>query len=188
MRKLQKILEINGILILISVIPVAVSSIIQTDNAHREIISNYVSMPFWFFVSLMLILLSVCILYYVIKKSREIRSWIFVLPAAVLLLLGVFGVYSEVLGPLGDIPYLDDPPVVRLEDVRFYYNNTGDFPEIQLEGEKEDGKKERFSISYATYEQGQKLHEQADENSVAVDVEYLPCSKTVLNTTMWVEN
>ncbi len=104
--------------------------------------------------------------------------------------IGVFAAVTQVVYPLRDIPYLREPRIVVLEDVRFHYDNIGDSPSISMQGIDGEGREQQFSIGSQEYEQGEMLYEQAygsEEEAVMAQVEYLPYSRMILRMELWID-
>ncbi len=192
--KLKKWIIAASILSLVSIIPMAVPLFLKVDDASKEVLGNYFSIPFWCSVSLVMVLAAVNILCVAIR-SAKFGDWklkfLFPLFSMGLVAAGAFTIYTCVVNPLRDIPYLNDPNIIRLENVQFYYSNIGDSPTIQLDGRDQEGLRDTFDIDYKIYEQGQALYEQAYEmpgnNLIAADIEYLPYSKTILRMDIRIE-
>lgn len=99
--------------------------------------------------------------------------------------IGLLTIAGRVVDPLSDLPYLQAPSQIQLEDVRSSYSNLGDSPTVQLEGLDEQGKREPFSISRGVYAQGEALYEQAGAgngaHTITAQIAYLPHSETVVH-------
>lgn len=181
--KLQKRITAAGIFFLICVLPMGIPLFLSPNR--RTLLNSYCSVPFWLAASIVIGAAGVGILFFAFKGNIDgrIGRLGLVLGALCLAALCVFSLFTKVVNPLRDIPYLNNPVSARLENVHFYYNNIGDSPAIELEGEDSSGVRMVFDIDKDTYENGKALYMQAEnmsqEHMVTADIEYLPYSKVI---------
>lgn len=180
--KLQKRITAAGIFFLICVLPMSIPLFLSPDR--RTLLNSYCSVPFWLAASIVIGAAGVGILLFAFKGNIDgrIGRLGLILGALCLAALCIFSLFTKVINPLRDIPYLSNPISTRLENVHFYYNNIGDSPSIELEGEDPSGVRMVFDIDRDTYEDGEALYMQAEEppqEMITAEVEYLPYSKVI---------
>lgn len=184
----QSLIRITGILSLGCLILMIISHFVSNDSIQEEILIRYLSIPFW--TSICLLLIFIALYLFMMVHDHKINFSTSLL-AVLLLASGGFIGYREVICPLLDLSYVNDPQMIRLDHLQFYYSNLADSPTIQLYGYDQSGEKMNFEISYETYEQGKQLYEELQEMSgsynVIADIKYLPYSEMVTDICMWIE-
>lgn len=184
----QSLIRITGILSLGCLILMIISHFVSNDSIQEEILIRYLSIPFW--TSICLLLIFIALYLFMMVHDHKINFSTSLL-AVLLLASGGFIGYREAICPLLDLSYVNDPQMIRLDHLQFYYSNLADSPTIQLYGYDQSGEKMNFEISYETYEQGKQLYEELQEMSgsynVIADIEYLPYSEMVTDVCMWIE-
>ncbi len=184
----QSLIRITGILSLGCLILMIISHFVSNDSIQEEILIRYLSIPFW--TSICLLLIFIALYLFMMVHDHKINFSTSLL-AVLLLASGGFIGYREAICPLLDLSYVNDPQMIRLDHLQFYYSNLADSPTIQLYGYDQSGEKMNFEISYETYEQGKQLYEELQEMSgsynVIADIEYLPYSEMVTDICMWIE-
>lgn len=165
-----------------------ISHFVSNDSIQEEILIRYLSIPFW--TSICLLLIFIALYLFMMVHDHKINFSTSLL-AVLLLASGGFIGYREAICPLLDLSYVNDPQMIRLDHLQFYYSNLADSPTIQLYGYDQSGEKMNFEISYETYEQGKQLYEELQEMSgsynVIADIKYLPYSEMVTDICMWIE-
>lgn len=189
---LNTLFMILGILTLISAVPTLIPLFIGQDGERIEVLQTYFSIPFYLFLSLLILLLAGSLLFMTARDRVGSRGTRLVLGlvSVIMVGIGVFAAVTQVVYPLRDIPYLREPRIVVLEDVRFHYDNIGDSPSISMQGIDGEGREQQFSIGSQEYEQGEMLYEQAygsEEEAVMAQVEYLPYSRMILRMELWID-
>ena len=147
-KKWQHLIHAGGILLLISLIPMMVAHLFIRD----QIVCQYMSLPFWVSVCILLFVGAV----YLFRTAQRISN---VLLSLILIVAGGLMGYREVICPLLDVSHLEDPQVIRLDDLQFYSNNMADSMVTQLIGNSRGSGQIKFDISYEAYEEGEKLYE-----------------------------
>ena len=184
----QSLIRITGILSLGCLILMIISHFVSNDSIQEEILIRYLSIPFWTSICLLLIFIALYLFMMVHDHKINFSTSLF---AVLLLASGGFIGYREAICPLLDLSYVNDPQMIRLDHLQFYYSNLADSPTIQLYGYDQSGEKMNFEISYETYEQGKQLYEELQEMSgsynVIADIKYLPYSEMVTDICMWIE-
>lgn len=184
----QSLIRITGILSLGCLILMIISHFVSNDSIQEEILIRYLSIPFW--ISVCLLLIFIALYLFMMVHDHKINFSTSLL-AVLLLASGGFIGYREAICPLLDLSYVNDPQMIRLDHLQFYYSNLADSPTIQLYGYDQSGEKMNFEISYETYEQGKQLYEELQEMSgsynVIADIKYLPYSEMVTDICMWIE-
>lgn len=184
----QSLIRITGILSLGCLILMIISHFVSNDSIQEEILIRYLSIPFW--ISICLLLIFIALYLFMMVHDHKINFSTSLL-AVLLLASGGFIGYREAICPLLDLSYVNDPQMIRLDHLQFYYSNLADSPTIQLYGYDQSGEKMNFEISYETYEQGKQLYEELQEMSgsynVIADIKYLPYSEMVTDICMWIE-
>ena len=184
----QSLIRITGILSLGYLILMIISHFVSNDSIQEEILIRYLSIPFW--TSICLLLIFIALYLFMMVHDHKINFSTSLL-AVLLLASGGFIGYREAICPLLDLSYVNDPQMIRLDHLQFYYSNLADSPTIQLYGYDQSGEKMNFEISYETYEQGKQLYEELQEMSgsynVIADIKYLPYSEMVTDICMWIE-
>lgn len=184
----QSLIRITGILSLGCLILMIISHFVSNDSIQKEILIRYLSIPFW--TSICLLLIFIALYLFMMVHDHKINFSTSLL-AVLLLASGGFIGYREAICPLLDLSYVNDPQMIRLDHLQFYYSNLADSPTIQLYGYDQSGEKMNFEISYETYEQGKQLYEELQEMSgsynVIADIKYLPYSEMVTDICMWIE-
>ncbi|WP_273402195.1 hypothetical protein [Traorella massiliensis] len=184
----QSLIRITGILSLGCLILMIISHFVSNDSIQEEILIRYLSIPFW--TSICLLLIFIALYLFMMVHDHKINFSTSLL-AVLLLASGGFIGYREAICPLLDLSYVNDPQMIRLDHLQFYYSNLADSPTIQLYGYDQSGEKMNFEISYETYEQGKQLYEELQEMSgsynVIADIKYLPYSEMVTDICMWIE-
>ena len=184
----QSLIHITGILSLGCLILMIISHFVSNDSIQEEILIRYLSIPFW--TSICLLLIFIALYLFMMVHDHKINFSTSLL-AVLLLASGGFIGYREAICPLLDHSYVNDPQMIRLDHLQFYYSNLADSPTIQLYGYDQSGEKMNFEISYETYEQGKQLYEELQEMSgsynVIADIKYLPYSEMVTDICMWIE-
>lgn len=190
--KLQKLTMTTGVLALVFILPMALSAVISKTAGGNGITENYCSLPFWICISFFIICTAVTLLYLSLKERHG--GWqqklAFPVITAVLAGISVFVLYVQVVNPLRDIPYLNSPDTVLLNDVSFYYNNISDSPTIQISGMDADGRRKTFSISREEFKEGKELLMQTQNldgsQALTAAITYLPYSEMILDIDMTV--
>lgn len=184
----QSLIRITGILSLGCLILMIISHFVTNDSIQEEILIRYLSIPFW--ISICLLLIFIALYLFMMVHDHKINFSTSLL-AILLLASGGFIGYREIVCPLLDLSHVNDPQMIRLDHLQFYYSNLADTPTIQLYGYDQSGEKMNFEISYETYEQGKQLYEELQEMSgsynVIADIKYLPYSEMVTDICMWIE-
>ena len=184
----QSLIRITGILSLGCLILMIIFHFVSNDSIQEEILIRYLSIPFW--TSICLLLIFIALYLFMMVHDHKINFSTSLL-AVLLLASGGFIGYREAICPLLDLSYVNDPQMIRLDHLQFYYSNLADSPTIQLYGYDQSGEKMNFEISYETYEQGKQLYEELQEMSgsynVIADIKYLPYSEMVTDICMWIE-
>ena len=184
----QSLIRITGILSLGCLILMIISHFVSNDSIQEEILIRYLSIPFW--TSICLLLIFIALYLFMMVHDHKINFSTSLL-AVLLLASGGFIGYREAICPLLDLSYVNDPQMIRLDHLQFYYSNLADSPTIQLYGYDQSGEKMNFEISYETYEQGKQLYEELQEMNgsynIIADIEYLPYSEMVTDIRMWIE-
>lgn len=184
-RKVERTVEALGILCLASLLPMGILLLLHTSDGQKAVLENYVSMPFWLSVALLCLLCAACFAAGAWKGKDWQDKLLCSAGALALAAIGLLTIAGRVVDPLSDLPYLQAPSQIQLEDVRFSYSNLGDTPTVQLEGLDEQGKRESFSISRGVYAQGEALYEQAGAgngtHTITAQIAYLPHSETVVH-------
>lgn len=179
--QLQKLTMGACLLVTASMLPMAAVFFLRTDSARKAILRSYSSVPF-FAVCAACILLTAGVLFYIWltnQKQYGTSGVLSLVPLAGIAAAGVLLICLKVIPPLQDLPYLNRPEEIHLEQADVVYNNMGDSPTVQIVGTDEDGERKVFSIDADTYKEGEALLEQTD-GAVDADIRYLPHSGTVL--------
>lgn len=184
----QSLIRITGILSLGCLILMIISHFVSNDSIQEEILIRYLSIPFW--TSICLLLIFIALYLFMIAHNRAVISSTSLLAILILASGGFIG-YREIVCPLLDLSHVNDPQVIRLDQLQFHYSNLADSPTIQLYGYDQSGEEMNFEISYETYEQGKQLYEELQEMNgsynIIADIEYLPYSEMVTDIRMWIE-
>lgn len=184
----QSLIRITGILSLGCLILMIISHFVSNDSIQEEILIRYLSIPFW--TSICLLLIFIALYLFMMVHDHKINFSTSLLAILILASGGFIG-YREIVCPLLDLSHVNDPQVIRLDHLQFYYSNLADSPTIQLYGYDQSGEEMNFEISYETYEQGKQLYEELQEMNgsynIIADIEYLPYSEMVTDICMWIE-
>ena len=184
----QSLIRITGILSLGCLILMIISHFVSNDSIQEEILIRYLSIPFW--TSICLLLIFIALYLFMMVHDHKINFSTSLL-AVLLLASGGFIGYREAICPLLDLSYVNDPQMIRLDHLQFYYSNLADSPTIQLYGYDQSGEEMNFEISYETYEQGKQLYEELQDMNgsynIIADIEYLPYSEMVTDIRIWIE-
>lgn len=181
--QLQKLTTAVCIISVISILPMLVLFLWRMGRMQKEVLSNYFSIPFFAVCSVAILVLAGVLLYIWRKQEGEFGILSLVVPVGIAV-TGICLLYLKVITPLQDLPYLQKPSEVHLENVTFNYNDMGDSPTIQVAGENAQGKQQYFIIDEDTYEEGEEIYQKTSQlpgkHTVVADVEYLPHSGAVV--------
>lgn len=193
LKRFRRPMTVLGCLLLLSIVPMIVVAVWPMGVEQKALLKNYLSLPFFLFVSLFLALGTGNFLAVMLHGCREgrIQRLFYCLVGSLMALVALFMVYTYVITPLRDLPYVGAPATARLENVTFQWDQVGDTPSANLMGVGEDGQAQTFSIGYALYQDGIAFEEQvtasAPEDQLVANVCYLPYSHTLLQMDCWVE-
>ena len=189
--KLHRRITAAGTFLLICILPMCIPIFFSRDSRRHVLLESFCSIPFWLAASVVIGAAGIGICFFACKC--RIDTWIgrasLSIGAVCLAALCIFSLFTKVIDPLRDIPYLNSSASARLENVRFYYNNIGDSPDMGMEGISPSGEKMVFAVSKDTYKEGEGLCLQADkmQQMVTAEVEYLPYSGIVTRLDIQVE-
>lgn len=149
-RRFRRLLIVGGILVAACMVGYVVWAIMgivfvgRTDEGVIGIVYRLMGIP----VFLLALSLGIVITAMTAASEQGVKPKLL---AAGLIALMVFAFYLLVGQPLMDVPYLFDPVVVELDDVRTRRTDSSDDVSYYLEGVDHEGRAWSFRINPATY-------------------------------------
>lgn len=149
-RRFRRLLIVGGVLVVACMVGYVVWAILgivfvgRTDEGVIGVVHRLMGVP----VFLLALGLGIVITAMTAASEQGVKPKLL---AAGLIALMVFAFYLLVGQPLMDVPYLFDPVVVELDDVRTRRTDSSDDVSYYLEGVDQEGRAWSFRINPATY-------------------------------------
>ena len=179
---------------LVSLIPLGLAVLLPGERIERILRQLYWSIPFYICLGALLLMIGCGFLSAAFssktgKFSRRAGAGMLCL---LFIGLSVFCLWCLVAAPLLDIPYLEDPLVLQLENVYFdrISSSEDNSDSFYLTGETAAGKGYRFEIPEEDYDKGMASWEDAYEKydahfDMLAQVKCLPHTRTLLVWEYW---
>lgn len=149
-RRFRRLLIVGGILVVACMVGYMVWAIMgivfvgRTDEGAIGVVHRLMGVP----VFLVALGLGIAVTAMTAASEQDVKPKLL---AAGLIALMVFAFYLLVGQPLMDVPYLFDPIVVELDDVRTRRTDSSEDVSYYLEGVDQEGRAWSFRINPATY-------------------------------------
>lgn len=149
-RRFRRLLIVGGVLVVACIVGYVVWAIMgivfvgRTDEGVIGVVHRLMGVP----VFLLALGMGIAVTAMTAASEQGVKPKLL---AAGLIALMVFAFYLLVGQPLMDVPYLFDPVVVELDDVRTRRTDSSDDVSYYLEGVDHEGRAWSFRINSATY-------------------------------------
>lgn len=149
-RRFRRLLIVGGVLVVACIVGYVVWAIMgivfvgRTDEGMIGVVHRLMGVP----VFLLALGLGIAVTAMTAASEQGVKPKLL---AAGLIALMVFAFYLLVGQPLMDVPYLFDPVVVELDDVRTKRTDSSEDVSYYLEGVDHEGRAWSFRINPATY-------------------------------------